>query len=207
VDPVSNKIDKHAIMVLMLACSFSSFVPALPVQAAAAEHEKSVAIVEEQIDRKSYIVAKMLVKAKPDQVWQILTDFGSATRVFPTLKQCQVLADKGSSKLIHYQVKPTGVLTSFQYDLEVQEHGRTKMEWHRVDGDFKEVNGFWKLEPADCGHSTVVTYASYVNGGMFMPQALIKRQSRIDVPPMMVALKSHAESLQIASHRQQHNAD
>jgi ribosome-associated toxin RatA of RatAB toxin-antitoxin module len=205
---VSNK-KGHAALVLMLACSLWSFAPRVPALAAAAEHEKSVALAEEQIDHKPYIVARMLVKAKPDQVWQILTDFQAAPNVFPTLKKCHVLADKGASKLVHYQVKPTGVLTSFQYDLEVREHGRTKMEWHRIGGDFKDVIGYWKLEPADCGHSTVVTYASHVNGGLFMPQTLIKRQSKIDVPPMMVALKTHAESLHIASSRQHahHAAD
>jgi ribosome-associated toxin RatA of RatAB toxin-antitoxin module len=176
---------------------------------ASSEYEKAVTVNDEQIEHKTYVVAKVLVKAKPDHVWQILTDFNAAPNVFPTLKKCQVLSEKGLTKLIHYQVKPTGTLTSFSYDLEIREHGHSKMEWQRVDGDFKELNGYWKLEPVECGQSTLVTYASYVNGGLFMPQALIRRQSHIDVPPMLAALKTHAETLQIASGRQhsQHHSD
>jgi Polyketide cyclase / dehydrase and lipid transport len=77
------------------------------------------------------------------------------------------------------------------------------MEWHRISGDFKEVDGFWKLEPTELGRCTMVTYASHVNGGFFMPQLLIKRQLRNDMPTALTALKNKAEGpTQIASRHQ-----
>lgn len=158
-----------------------------------------VAVVDEEIDKKSYSVAKVLVKAKPDQVWQVLTDYHAAPAIFPSLKNCHVVSEHNGTKVVHYQIKPSGVITSFQYDLELKETGRHRVDWKRVDGDFKEITGYWKLEPMDNGHSTLVTYASYVNGGLFMPQALIKRQVRIDVPQILTALKGQAESMQIAT--------
>jgi hypothetical protein len=68
------------------------------------------------------------------------------------------------------------------------------MEWHRLSGDFKAVDGSWKLEPANNGTCTLVTYSAHVAGGFLMPQMLIKRQSHIDMPSTLLALKKHAET-------------
>jgi hypothetical protein len=40
---------------------------------------------------------------------------------------------------------------------------------------------------------TLVTYASYVDGGFLMPQPLVRRQCRIDMPEVMTTLKAQAE--------------
>lgn len=68
-----------------------------------------------------------------------------------------------------------------------------------MSGAFKEVDGYWKLEPIEGGHSTLVTYSAYVNGGFFMPQPLVKRQCKIDMPQIMSTLRSEAETPQIAN--------
>lgn len=184
----------------LIGPSFSASLPAF------AKHDSSDAqVCEEVINNKPYATTKTLVKARPEQVWQVLTDYSSATKVFPTLKKCRVISDAGHTKRVHYQIHPTGVMTSFQYDLEMKEHPHKMIEWHRVSGDFKAVEGFWRLEPVDGGRSTMVTYASYVNGGMFMPHALIKRQSRIDLPQVMAALKQQSETTtQIAARGHNH---
>ena len=78
---------------------------------------------------------------------------------------------------------------------------------HRLSGAFKQVDGYWKLDPLDGGHTTLVTYASYVDGGFLVPQGLVKRQSRIDMPQVMSTLKAQTESqgaVQIAG-RPAHN--
>ncbi len=196
--------------IVILALVLSSYSPISPVNLAPpalakADQQSATTppdVLEEQINNKSYQVSKMLVRCRPEQIWQILSDYNSAPSIFHTLKKCQLLADKGSTKLMHHEIRPSGLMATFHYDLEVKETGHRMLEWHRVNGDFKEVEGFWKLEPADAGRSTLVTYASYVNGGIFMPQALIKRQFRIDMPAVMMALKNQAETTtQIAARR------
>ncbi len=77
--------------------------------------------------------------------------------------------------------------------MEVHESAPRSMEWHRLKGDFKEVEGFWKLEPTEYGRHTMVTYGSYVNGGFLMPQILIRRQFHKDMPEALAALKNKAE--------------
>ena len=65
------------------------------------------------------------------------------------------------------------------------------------------VSGFWKLEPLDVGRTTRVTYASYVDGGFFLPSPIIKRQCRIDMPVVISQLKNKVEhKMQIAGNHQ-----
>lgn len=205
---VSNKSK-----LLSVALMIAAFVgPSFAVQPALAKQDQAsdISVSDEQINNKSYQVTRVLIKARPEQVWQVLTDYGSATKVFSTLKKCRVLADCGNAKRIHYQIHPSGVMTCFEYDLDVHETPNKLIEWKKVSGDFKEVEGFWRLEPAEGGRSTHVTYASHVNGGFFVPQALVKRQARMDFPAVMVALKSQAENTtQIAARapHQSHTAN
>jgi hypothetical protein len=68
------------------------------------------------------------------------------------------------------------------------------MEWHRLSGDFKAVDGFWKLESLNDGRDTSVTYSSFVNGGFFIPQVLIKKQFRVEMPVVLSNLKNESET-------------
>ena len=192
-----------ALSTQLILCAWLSNEPAQArIEHQAPSHAAApITVSEEHISGVCYQVSRVLIKATPADVWQVLTDYSNAANVFPTLKQCQVLVDKGNTKLIRYVIRPSGVITSFVYDLEIKEQANRFMEWHRIGGDFKAVEGFWKLEPMECGRATLVTHATYVNGGFLMPQALIKHQSHVDLPQVMAALKDRAErTMQIASH-------
>lgn len=164
------------------------------VQSQQAHEPISAEVVEEKIGDKVYQTSKVKVHAKPEHVWRILTDYDNAQFVFPCVKKCKLVKEKGASKIVEHQIKPSGFPGTFSYVLEIKETPHHMQEWHRLSGDFRDVDGFWRLDPADEGNSTVVTYASYVNGGLFLPQPLIKRQVRMDVPAVMTALKNHAET-------------
>lgn len=164
----------------------------LPAQA---KCEVEGCTLEEQVqNNKNFQVSHVLVKSSPAAVWQVLTDYSGAPKTFQTLKKVQVLSECGNNKRVHYQVRPTGLIATYEYDLDIKETPHKQIEFHRVNGDFKEIEGFWKLEPAEGGRATIVTYGSHINGGLFLPQALIKHQSRVDMPLALSALRTAAES-------------
>jgi uncharacterized membrane protein len=196
--------------VLVLAClslsPITNVQPAFSKAKAVASIEDKPMVYEETINGKSFVVSKVLVKAKIEQVWPILADYNNAPRIFSILKKCELLEDRGSKKIVKHELAPSGVPDTYEYVVEILECAPKTMEWHRVSGDFKEVDGFWKLEPTETGRYTMVTYASHVNGGFFVPQMLIKHQLRTDMPTALTALKNHAEGpTQIASHHLQSN--
>ncbi len=173
-----------------------SICPAIPnlVQPVLAASEDVALVTDEQISGKNFCVSRQLIHARPDQVWQVLSDYSNAPRVFPMMKKCQVLEDHGQRKLVRHSVTPSGPFGTFEYIVEIKEQAPKSMEWHRKSGDFREVDGFWKLEPMDGGRSTLVTYSSHVLGGFLTPPVVIRRQVHADMPQVMACLKHQAES-------------
>lgn len=151
-------------------------------------------VADEKIGKKTFQISKLLVKAKPEKVWSVLSDYEGLQDIFPPLKRSKILKDGGAVKQVEHEIKPSGIPGTFEYVLEIKEIGTRMQEWHRVSGDFKEVDGFWKLEPVDAGNATMVTYGGYVNGGIFIPQQLIRHQFGKDIPAIMLSLKQAAES-------------
>lgn len=176
-----------------------SFAPQTVPAASARSESDAAQVTEEQIGGKPFSVTKQVVNARVEQVWQVLTDYSSTTRLFPMMKKCHVLEDHGPSKVVRYRVAPSGPAGQYEYTLQVKETAPRALEWHRLSGDFKAVDGYWKLEPVDGGRNTLVTYSSHVNAGMFIPQMLIKRQARMDMPQVLALLKHHAELSTIAN--------
>ncbi|MBI4533494.1 MAG: SRPBCC family protein [Candidatus Melainabacteria bacterium] len=183
-----------ALMVLVVSFAPGTVSQEVVAKGRAQNAATTFEIVEQAIGGKIFSVSRMVVRARPEQVWQVLTDYDNASLVFPNLRKCQVVQDKGATKIVCHEVQPSGVPGTFKYVLEIKEIAPRMLEWHRVKGDFRDVDGLWKLEPSDGGRCTLVTYAAYVNGGLFMPQPLIRRQFRIDIPGVMAALKLKTET-------------
>jgi hypothetical protein len=182
--------------ILMAALVSSVLLPcgqAANCRSGSAEQVEKPTLSEEEMHGKTFVVCKLHIKAKPEQVWQILADYNNASHVFPILKECELLEDKGTTKITRHVIAPSGVPGTYEYVLEIREAAPSTMEWHRVSGDFHDVDGYWKLEPEDLGHHTLVTYASYVNGGLFIPQVLIRHQFHVDMPQALIALRNRAE--------------
>ena len=104
-----------------------------PVQKVVASQESETpTISDETINGKTYYVTRALVKAKPDMVWQILTDYHHAVQVFPLLKKCELIEDHGSTKVTKHEIAPSGIPDTFEYTLEVKEIAPKLMEWRRI---------------------------------------------------------------------------
>jgi len=147
---------------------------------------------EELIGEHKFQVSRVVINAPVTQVQAVLTDYAHTTRMFPNVKKCQVVEDAGARKMIAFTASAPANLWTFDYVLEVKE-SPGYIEWHRVSGAFKKNEGFWKLEPIDEGRCTLVTYAKYVDGGLFMPQPLVTRELRASMPEIMTNLKSSVE--------------
>lgn len=196
----------------LFAVALSALLQAPPVVAKGELHNLSAPseIIETKIENKIFQTSKILIKTRPEVVWKILTDYNNADAIFNNLKDCGLVEDKGHKKVVRHEVQPTGLPGRFKYTLEITETPNHMLEWHRVRGDFREVDGYWKLEPADGGKHTLATYSAYINGGLFLPPPLVKRQIRVDMPIVLATLKKEAENrvqTQIAGRPDKHTND
>lgn len=156
-------------------------------------------LCEEPIGKKVFEVCRIQVKARPDKVWSILTDYRNSPNIFATMKKCEVVQDRGDVKVMRHVIHPSGYPGTFDYVVEVSGTAPRTLEWHRISGAFKEVDGYWKLEPAEGGCYTNVTYAAYINGGFLFPSFLVRDQMKDDLPNVLVALKNSAEGVPTAT--------
>ena len=163
--------------------------------APASKLENETPVVEENVGGKTFSVSRAVVHASSGSGLASTQRLQRRTGSISDAKEVPGRGGPWHPKLVKHRVAPSGLVGQFEYTVEVKEYAPKSLEWHRVAGDFKEVDGYWRLEPLDGGRSTLVTYSSHVNGGMFMPQMLIKRQSRIDMPSVMSSLRHQAESL------------
>jgi uncharacterized membrane protein len=149
-------------------------------------------ISESRSGNRTFAVGKILVNARAEQIWKILTDYNNAPDVFSNLQKCEVLEDKGSNKLVRQCVHPKGTPLNLDYIVEIKETAPLLMEWHRKSGALKEVAGSWKLEPTEDG-PTKVTYSIYLDGGMLLPAWILRGQSKNYLPELLTAIKQASE--------------
>lgn len=154
-----------------------------------------LSVREEKKDKKIYAVGKILIRAKPERVWQILSDYGNASNIFQTVTKVKILNDDGAKKLVRETVHLSGVPMNFDYVLEVKEKAPYFMEWHRKSGALKEIDGSWKLESDSMNRGTIATYSIYVDGGMFLPNWLMRGQSKKYLPNVLESVRNAAEKM------------
>ncbi len=159
-------------------------------------------IGELRIGKKVFTTSNIIIKASPAQVWGVLTDYDGASAIFSNLTKSKLLTSSGPVKKVTFTAKSDGNLLRFNYILIVTEKSPSLIEWKRASGDFKENEGYWRLSPLDNGNATLVSYAKYIDGGLFLPQFLVKRSIRNSIPVIFAELKSAAESKQVATGKQ-----
>ena len=164
-----------------------------------AVNEFQPTVSEERVGDKTFAVGTILVKAKPEKIWEILTNYANQPELFSTVKKCQVVEDKGAKKLVRQIVCPKGSPMHFDYIVEIDEVAPKLMEWHRKSGALKDVSGSWKLEPDASKHNTILTYSIYIDGGTFLPAWLLRGQSKNQLPDVLNSIKGAAERASASS--------
>jgi ribosome-associated toxin RatA of RatAB toxin-antitoxin module len=118
--------------------------------------------------------ALALVRASPEQVWQVLTDYPGHARYYPRVTAAEVVESDERQVLVRYQVG----IGPFSFGFHMTKYpdpARRRIEWRLADGHshglFRENSGYWQVDPSE--RSSLVTYAiavrtlmpSFVTGG------------------------------------------
>ncbi len=83
-----------------------------------------------------------------------------------------------------------GGLWKFDYVLKVTETKPHRLDWRRESGAFKSNDGFWKLQPIENGAKTLITYAKFIDGGLFLPQMFVDGQLKKTMPEIIQSLRT-----------------
>src|SRR5215472_5672808 len=139
--------------------------------------------------------AAVLIKAEPKAIWPVLIDCREALRFVPGLKLCRRV--DGAPDLrwqdIEQEIHYSWVLPNVHNVLRADCIPPRRIDFHRISGDLKQEEGTWLLTPTADGSATVVEYEMYLDPGFWIPQWLVTRTLRKDLPAALSGLRERVE--------------
>ena len=161
-----QKLAKKIIMKLskgsavVMAILIASCTPVLPVRAALFDGavDRLPSSVERDSLRKGQTVvtgeqgkyvARVLVTASPQIVWQTLTDYANLYKFIPNMTSSKILESRGNRKVIEQIDSRQVFLISItsRTKLAIQETAQKQIDFRLIDGDLAKMEGYWKIEP------------------------------------------------------------
>jgi hypothetical protein len=127
-------------------------------------------------------------------VWALLTSCATALELVPGLKECQVqdTAPDGSWQLIKQVMDYSWYVPELSYVLRDTYDFPRHISIERASGDLRTLKAAWYLQ-AD-GEFTVLRYSLEVVPGFWVPRWLVRVVVKHDLPKMLRALRTRAES-------------
>ena len=145
--------------------------------------------------------AAVLIRARPEAIWKVMTDCRETLEFVPGLKSCRRVggAPDGRWEDFEQEMHYAWYLPMVRYVFRADYDRPRRIDFHRLSGDLKEEEGTWVLTPTADGAATVVEYEMYVEPGFWIPQALVSHTLRKDAPAVLAGLRKCVERPQSAT--------
>jgi ribosome-associated toxin RatA of RatAB toxin-antitoxin module len=139
--------------------------------------------------RKGWVQAAVLIDAPVRAVWNALTDCQSATQIMPGLVGCKVIEPGQNVDIVQQRVKLSWYLPTFTYVFRVHYNRYSRIEFQRIGGSFKEMEGCWTFESYPNSSRTLAVYSVHMDPGFWIPRWLTRHLLRKDLPHVMTDLQ------------------
>jgi len=148
---------------------------------------------DEQTGRAS---ATVRIHAPRDVVWFLITDCSAALKMVPGLVACEVLESgpNGSWQLLRHVLDYSWFIRKLTYEIRATYDKPSRVTIERVSGDLRTLRVQWTLQSD--GEYTVARYSVELAPGFWVPRWLVRSALKRDLPKMLRALRSRAESAQ-----------
>jgi ribosome-associated toxin RatA of RatAB toxin-antitoxin module len=140
--------------------------------------------------QKGMIDAAIIINAPAELIWDLMTDCVHAPEFIPGLISCKVLENHGETEIIEHQVKFSWLVPRLTYVFQAGYEKYRRIDFKRISGGLKELEGSWVLEQIGDGRQTIVLYSVYLDPGFFLPQWLIRMFLQRDLPGLLLALRN-----------------
>ena len=139
----------------------------------------------------------VFVKASPEVVWGMLTDYGHLHETMPKVTSSALVENQGACKIIE-QTGKSGIFIferCVHFLLKVDEEFPKRLHFEQVKGDFKVYEGNWFLEevPGETGAATIVTYEAKMKPDFFAPPILVSFVQSQDLPAILRSIRAYCE--------------
>ena len=138
--------------------------------------------------------ATVRIHAPRETVWKLITSCPAEQEMVPGLLECTVLesAPDGSWQRIRHVMNPSWYMPRLTYVVKASYDPPQRVSIEQVTGDLRVLKGSWVL--ATSGKDTVANYSVELSTGFWVPHWMVRAALRRDLPKMLRALRSRAES-------------
>ncbi len=145
-------------------------------------------------EQSGHASATVRIRARPELVWSLITSCTEALDLVPGLVSCEVLqtAPDGSWQRIRHVLDYSWYVPKLTYEIRATYDKPVLISIERVAGDLKTLKGSWALQRD--GDSTIAHYTIDLAPGFWVPHWMVRLALKRDLPKMLRALRTRAES-------------
>ena len=168
---------------------------AVPATATPAETAATVEVSPDPRGASGLIHAQVDINATPETVWKVMVDCARVPDLMVNVKYCKVLQrDPAGHWDLREQVTRASLLPGVRTVMHSDYDEPRSVKFHRTDGDFKILEGEWRLEPLDGGARTRVIYESRISAPFAAPGPIMRAVLRRDMPRTLDNLRDASEA-------------
>lgn len=152
---------------------------------------------EKRPARERRILASILIPQPVEQVWQVITDYERLSEFVPNLTTSKLIPN--SEGRIRLEQIGAQCFLKFKFCarvvVDMTENFPHELGFAMQEGDFKQFEGAWKLEPTEDAQSTQLSYALSVKPPRAMPAGLIEHHICHNLTTNMLAIRQRVLEL------------
>ncbi len=144
---------------------------------------------------RGHVQAAIAIKASPEAIWQVVTDCDKAPEFVPGVLSCERLKvlEPGRVELFRQIVKYSWYLPRLEYEFRLEYFPYQQMNFRRVKGSLRRLDGTWWLEALDA-QTTLVFYSVDLDPGFLIPKFLVRQALSKDLPKVLAALRERVRA-------------
>jgi Polyketide cyclase / dehydrase and lipid transport len=182
---------------LLLFLIAAHAAPAADLGQESAQHgDIEVAVKLDAGEQSGSAHASVRIHARRAVVWALITSCTESLRLVPGLTGCDVMetAPDRSWQRIRHVMDYSWYLPKLTYEFRASYHQPARVSIERLSGDLRILRGSWDLQ-SDADY-TIAHYAVDLAPGFWVPRWIVRAALKRDLPKMLRALRTRAESLQ-----------
>jgi ribosome-associated toxin RatA of RatAB toxin-antitoxin module len=146
------------------------------------------------------VLAAILIDSPVEPLWKIMIDHKRAPEFVPGLRDCKILERDEEGELLEHRVKFSWFLPEMTYVFRAWYLVHERIDFKRVRGDLKALEGSWFFEETSNGNQTILRYSVYVDPGFLIPQWLVRPLLKGELTNLMRAVRRRVSELSRQEH-------
>lgn len=188
---------RQIITIVLLFMTFAARAAAADLAQESSQHgDIDVAVALDAAEQSGSASATVKIRAGREVVWSLITSCAEALHLVPGLVACDVIetAPDHSWQRIRHVLDYSWYVPKLTYEFRASYDHPSRVSIERLSGDLRVLRGSWSLQ--EDGDFTIAHYVVDLAPGFWVPHWIVRAALRRDLPKMLRALRSRAESVQ-----------